>query len=45
MTTRQYTGARYVPIFGRVGDESITWDNTKPYEPLTIVLHIFLELL
>ena len=39
MTTRQYTGARYVPIFGRVGDESITWDNTKPYEPLTIVLH------
>lgn len=36
---RQYTGARYVPIFGRVGEDSIEWDNTAPYEPLTIVLY------
>ena len=36
---RQYIGARYVPIFGRVGEESIEWDNTAPYEPLTIVLY------
>lgn len=28
-----YVGARYVPIFD--GD----WDNTKPYEPLTIVMY------
>lgn len=31
MALRQYIGARYVPIFD--GD----WDNTKQYEPLTIV--------
>lgn len=31
MATRQYIGARYVPIFD--GD----WDNTKDYEPLVIV--------
>lgn len=37
--TRQYIGARYVPIFGRKGEESIIWDNTAPYEPLTIVLY------
>ena len=37
--TRQYIGARYVPIFGRKGEDSILWDNTKPYEPLTIVLY------
>ena len=37
--TRQYIGARYVPIFGRKGEESIEWDNTAPYEPLTIVLY------
>lgn len=37
--TRQYIGARYVPIFGRKGEESIVWDNTAPYEPLTIVLY------
>lgn len=37
--TRQYVGARYVPIFGRKDEESIEWDNTKPYEPLTIVLY------
>lgn len=35
--TRQYIGARYVPIFGRKGEASIQWDNTAPYEPLTIV--------
>ena len=37
--TRQYIGARYVPIFGRKDEESIEWDNTAPYEPLTIVLY------
>lgn len=37
--TRQYIGARYVPIFGRKDEDYITWDNTKPYEPLTIVLY------
>jgi hypothetical protein len=37
--TRQYIGARYVPIFGRRGEESIEWDDSAPYEPLTIVLH------
>lgn len=36
---RQYIGARYVPLFGRKGESSIDWDNTKPYEPLTIVLN------
>lgn len=35
----QYIGARYVPIFGRKGEDSIEWDNTAPYEPLTIVLY------
>ncbi len=39
MSVREYIGARYVPIFGRVGETSIEWDNTKPYEPLTIVLY------
>lgn len=39
MGTRQYVGARYVPIFGRKDETSINWDNTKPYEPLTIVLY------
>lgn len=39
MGTRQYIGARYVPIFGRKDEDSIIWDNTKPYEPLTIVLY------
>lgn len=37
--TRQYKGMRYVPLFGRKGEESIVWDNTKPYEQLTIVLY------
>ena len=35
----QYIGARYVPIFGRRGETSVEWDDTAPYEPLTIVLH------
>lgn len=35
--TRQYIGARYIPIFGRRGEDSIQWDNSAPYEPLTIV--------
>lgn len=34
----QYIGARYVPIFGRKDETDIIWDNSKPYEPLTIVL-------
>lgn len=37
--TRQYIGARYVPLFGRKDEESIEWDNTGEYEPLTIVLY------
>ena len=37
--THQYIGARYVPIFGRKDETSIIWDNTAPYEPLTIVLY------
>lgn len=37
--TRQYIGARYVPLFGRKDEDSIEWDNTAPYEPLTIVLY------
>ena len=32
---RQYIGARYVPLFA----DPAEWDNTKTYEPLTIVLH------
>lgn len=39
MGVQQYIGSRYVPIFGRKGESSILWDNTKPYEPLSIVLH------
>lgn len=38
-TARQYIGARYVPIFGRKGEDSIEWDNSLPYESLTIVLY------
>ncbi len=37
--TRQYTGARYVPIFGRAGEDTVEWDDTAPYEPLTVVMH------
>lgn len=36
---RQYIGARYVPMFGRKDESSIEWDNSAPYEPLTIVIH------
>ena len=39
MAVRQYIGARYVPIFGRKGEDSILWDNTGTYEPLTVVLY------
>lgn len=39
MGVRQYIGSRYVPIFGRKGEESILWDNSAPYEPLTVVLY------
>ena len=35
----QYIGSRYVPVFGRKGEDSIEWDNTGTYEPLTIVLY------
>lgn len=34
---RTYVGARYVPIFGRKDESSIEWDDSTPYEPLTIV--------
>jgi hypothetical protein len=34
-TVREYVGARYVPLFA----DPIQWDNTKEYEPLTIVLY------
>lgn len=33
MAVTQYVGARYVPLFA----EPLEWDNTKTYEPLTIV--------
>ena len=36
---RQYVGARYVPIFGRAGSDTVEWDDTAPYEPLTVVMH------
>lgn len=39
MAVTQYIGARYVPTFGRVGDDTIDWDSSKTYEPLTIVLN------
>ncbi len=39
MAYREYTGARYVPIFGRKGETSVEWDNSAPYEPLTVVTH------
>ena len=35
MTTTQYIGARYVPLFSN----PIEWDNTREYEALTIVIH------
>ena len=33
MAVTQYVGARYVPLFA----EPLEWNNTKTYEPLTIV--------
>ena len=39
MAYREYIGSRYVPIFGRKNEDSIQWDNTGTYEPLTIVLY------
>lgn len=35
MATKEYIGARYVPLFA----DPIEWDKTKTYEPLTIVYH------
>lgn len=35
MTVTQYVGARYVPDFA----QPIEWNNTRTYEPLTIVTH------
>lgn len=35
MATTQYIGARYVPIFA----DPAEWNNTRAYEPLTIVMH------
>lgn len=39
MAYRQYVGSRYVPIFGRKGEDTYEWDNSAPYEPLTVVMH------
>lgn len=39
MGVTEYIGARYAPIFGRKDEDSIVWDNSKPYEPLTIVTY------
>lgn len=36
---RQYIGARYVPIFGRAGEDTVEWDNYSPYESLSVVMH------
>lgn len=35
MAVTQYIGARYVPLFA----DPAEWDNTRAYEPLTIVLY------
>ena len=35
MATTQYIGARYVPVFA----DPAEWNNTRTYEPLTIVMH------
>jgi len=40
MAYRQYIGSRYVPIFGRKGEDTYEWDGgLAPYEPLTVVMH------
>lgn len=35
MATNQYIGSRYVPVFA----DPAEWNNTRTYEPLTIVMH------
>lgn len=40
MATTQYIGARYVPLIGRKGESSAIWDNSAPYEPLTVVTYL-----
>ncbi len=35
MSVREYVGARYVPLFA----DPLTWDATRTYEPLTVVLY------
>ena len=35
MSMREYIGMRYVPLFA----DPLEWDNTRTYEPLTIVLY------
>ena len=37
--SQTYTGMRYVPIIGRRGESSAAWNNSEPYEPLTIVTY------
>ena len=39
MAHRQYIGARYVPTFGRKDETSVEWNNSAPYEALTIVTY------
>lgn len=39
MAHRQYIGSRYVPTFGRKDETSVEWDNSAPYEALTIVTY------
>ena len=39
VTHRQYLGSRYAPIFGRKDESTTEWDNSAPYEPLTIVTY------
>ena len=36
MPARQYIGARYIPVFA----DPVEWDNTRPYEYLTMVQHV-----
>ena len=39
--SRQYVGARYVPVFGHGGHSPIEWDGgAEAYEPLSIVYHV-----
>ena len=36
MTTRQYIGARYIPVFA----DPVEWTDERTYEPLTMVQHL-----